>query len=82
MKMMKNQRRFKTPNCRGGCVSRNPHSELRNLLDLESIGKGAGHGEWSQINRAVAVLTPQFARWNADLSTLVRESVMTIAGKE
>jgi hypothetical protein len=22
MKLMKNQRRFKTPNCRGGCVSR------------------------------------------------------------
>jgi hypothetical protein len=50
--------------------------------DLEFIEKGAGQGEWSQINRAVGVLTPQFARWNADFSVLVRESVMTIAGKE
>jgi len=62
-----------------------PVSAFRNRLvcnDLEFIEKGAGQGEWSQINRAVGVLTPQFARWNADFSVLVRESVMTIAGKE
>ena len=50
--------------------------------DFEFIEKGAGQGEWTQINRAVAVLTPQFSRRDPDPPVLIRESVMTIAGKE
>ncbi len=50
--------------------------------DFEFIEKGAGQGEWTQINRAVAVLTPQFSRRDPDPPVLIRESVVAVAGKE